>query len=443
MNQRLVIPFVIGFCVSFLVACSNGDDDADPTATPVLEPTAVVATATTADVQQPTDSLTATAVVSPASTPAATETSTESPVAAEPTPSATLSSAIPEGNATVEIGDQTLSVPAGYTISIFAEGLGSARFLAVDADGALYVTDQLGRVLRLPDADGDGVADQVETVLDGLDSPHGITFHDGALYIAEESRVISAEDRDGDGSFESVETLIPDLPEGGHWSRTIRFGPDGLLYVSVGSSCNVCEEEDPLRASIWRFNADGTGGEPFAIGLRNAVGITFHPDTGELWATNNGRDGMGDDVPPETINQPQSGDDFGWPRCHAGTIIDPLFGSEGACDGVAQPSVLMQAHSAPLGLTFASGEMLAPFDGDMLVAFHGSWNRSEPTGYKVVRIPFENGQPTGEPVDFITGWLLDDGDWWGRPVDVIVANDGSLMISDDDAGRIFRLSRSE
>jgi glucose/arabinose dehydrogenase len=147
-------------------------------------------------------------------------------------------------------------------------------------------------------------------------------------------------------------------------------------------------------------------------------------------------------VPPETINQPNQDDDFGWPRCHAGTIIDPQFGSADACDGVAQPTVLMQAHSAPLGLTFASGEMLAPFDGDMLVAFHGSWDRSEPTGFKVVRIPFENGAPAGEPADLVTGWLLDDGDRWGRPVDVIVAADGSLMISDDEAGRIFRLSRA-
>jgi glucose/arabinose dehydrogenase len=213
-----------------------------------------------------------------------------------------------------------------------------------------------------------------------------------------------------------------------------------MLYLSVGSSCNVCEEKDPRRAAIWRYNADGSGGEPFAIGLRNAVGIAFHPDSGELWVTNNGRDGMGDDVPPETINQPKLGDDFGWPRCHAGEVIDPQFGSEGACEGVAQPAILMQAHSAPLGLTFASGDQLAPFSGDMLVAFHGSWNRSEPTGYKIVRIPFESGSATGEVFDIVTGWLLPGGDRWGRPVDVIVAHDGSLMISDDEAGRIFRLS---
>ncbi|MDQ3549000.1 MAG: PQQ-dependent sugar dehydrogenase, partial [Chloroflexota bacterium] len=302
-----------------------------------------------------------------------------------------------------------------------------------------YVTDQTGRVLRLPDADGDGVADDAETVLDGLNNPHGITFHDGELYIAEETRVIRATD---DGTFETVTPIIDDLPEGGHSTRTIRFGPDSMLYVSIGSSCNVCEEDDPRRAAIWRYNADGSGGEPFATGLRNAVGIAFHPESGELWATNNGRDGMGDDVPPETINQLSMGVDFGWPRCHAGTVVDPEFGGDGACDGVVQPAVLLQAHSAPLGLTFASGDQLSEFDGDLLVAFHGSWNRSEPTGYKVVKIPFEGGAPSGEAQDFVSGWLLADGDRWGRPVDVLVATDGSLLISDDEGGRIYRLSRT-
>jgi glucose/arabinose dehydrogenase len=349
---------------------------------------------------------------------------------------------IPEGTVTVQVADHTLVVPGGYTVSIFAEDLGAARFMALDPDGVVFVTDRTGRVLRLPDDDGDGVADSVDAVLDGLNTPHGITFHDGALYVAEETRVIKATDADGDGSFETVETVIGGLPEGGHSTRTIRFGPDGKLYLSIGSSCNVCEEEDSRRAAIMRYNADGSGEEPFAIGLRNAVGITFDTTTGMLWATNNGRDGMGDDVPPETINQPNLGDDFGWPRCHAGDVIDPQFGSESACDGVAPPAVKMQAHSAPLGLTFVSGEQFAPFDGDMLVAFHGSWNRSVPTGYKVVRVPFENGVPTGEVEDFVAGWMLPDGDRWGRPVDVLIAADGSLLISDDDGGRIFMVSKA-
>lgn len=417
---------------SLVAACVTGSDE-EPTAESIVQPAESTATGAS---PAPAETIAST----PSSeTDRSTREARSEPSPDPPKPSPT-SPAIPEGTATVTIGDRTLTVPAGYTISIFAEDLGAARFMAIDPEGVLYVTDRLGRVLRLPDENGDGVADGTETALDGLNNPHGITFHDGALYVAEETRVIRSTDTDGDGVYETTETVIDDLPEDGHWSRTIRFGPDGMLYVSVGSSCNVCEEEDPRRAAIWRYNADGSGGEPFAIGLRNAVGITFHPDTGELWVTNNGRDGMGDNVPPETINQPIQGDDFGWPRCHAGEVIDPQFGNDDACEGVAQPAVLMQAHSAPLGLTFASGEQLAPFEGDMLVAFHGSWNRSEPTGYKVVRVPFENGSATGEVFDLVTGWLLPDGDRWGRPVDVIVAADGSLMITDDESGRIFRLS---
>lgn len=441
MIHRLPIIFGAAVLLPVLATCSSGDDEPDQNAPRATNVAVASATSVATTTVQPTSQPVST---EPAESASPATGVSESPVAtgsSEPTPTPSLTP--PVEDTTVTVGDQTLTVPAGYTISIFAEDLGSARFMALDENGVLYVTDRLGRVLRLPDANGDGTADDVEPVLDGLNNPHGITFYDGALFVAEETQVIRAEDSDGDGVYETVATIIPDLPEGGHWSRTIRFGPDGMLYVSVGSSCNVCEEDDPRRAAIWRYNADGSGGEPFAVGLRNAVGMTFQAETGLLWATNNGRDGMGDDIPPETINQPNQGDDFGWPRCHAGTVIDPQFGSEGACEGVAQPAVLMQAHSAPLGLTFASGDMLAPFAGDLIVAFHGSWNRTEPTGFKVVRIPFENGVPAGEPVDFIAGWLLDGGDRWGRPVDVIVASDGSLMISDDEAGRVFRLSLAQ
>ncbi len=435
MRRHLVL---VGCLFSLMLFSACGPDGDEPTTESILPPAESTSTATFASGSSPVPTETVVATPSgetglPTETPGIDET----PSVTESTPT---EPAIPDGTATISIGDQTLNVPAGYTISIFADDLGAARFMALDDEGTLFVTDRLGRVLRLPDKDGDGVADQTEVALDGLNNPHGITFHDGALYVAEETRVIRAIDNDEDGAFETISAIIEGLPEDGHWSRTIRFGPDGMLYLSVGSSCNVCEEEDPRRAAIWRYNADGNGGEPFAVGLRNAVGITFHPDTGELWATNNGRDGMGDNVPPETINQPDFGDDFGWPRCHSGDVIDPQFGSDGACEGVAAPAVRMQAHSAPLGLTFANGEQLAAFSGDLLVAFHGSWNRSEPTGYKVVRVPFENGSATGETHDLVTGWLLPDGDRWGRPVDVIVASDGSLMISDDEAGRIFRLS---
>lgn len=344
---------------------------------------------------------------------------------------------------TVEIAGQRIELPEGLTIDVFAEELGAPRFMALDDQGVVHVTDRRGRVLKLPDEDGDGRADRAITVLDGLVNPHGITFYDGVLYVAEETSVGRVEDRNSDGVFDAPKAIIESLPEKGHWSRTIRFGPDGALYLSVGSSCNVCIEDDPLRAAIWRYAPDGSGGELFAAGLRNAVGITFSPN-GELWATNNGRDGMGDDVPPETVNHVRDGDDFGWPRCHAGDLPDPDLGGDRGCEGVAQPAVEMQAHSAPLGLTFAAGAELGPaFADGIFVAFHGSWNRSEPTGYKVVWLPFHEGAPTGEVIDFASGWLTDDGHVWGRPVDVLIMPDGSLLVSDDEGGRIFRISRAD
>ena len=343
---------------------------------------------------------------------------------------------------TVEVAGGQIQLPEGLTISVFAEDLGVPRFMALDDEGVVYVADREGgRIVRLPDDDGDGVADSAFAVLHNLNNPHSLAFQDGYLYVAETNQVVRTRDADSDGTFDAPEPIIENLPIGGHWSRTIVFGPDGMLYLSVGSSCNVCNEGEELRATISRYNPDGTGGEIIATGLRNAVGLAFSPN-GDLYSTNNGRDMLGDDLPPENIYRIEAGVDYGWPRCHSGDIVDPDFGSDGACDNVGQPAVEVQAHSAPLGLTFASGDLLAPYEGDMLVAFHGSWNRTEPTGYKVVRVPFVDGQPTGESVDFITGWLTDDGESWGRPVDVLVAPDGSLLISDDAYGRIYRVSGS-
>jgi glucose/arabinose dehydrogenase len=194
-----------------------------------------------------------------------------------------------------------------------------------------------------------------------------------------------------------------------------------------------------------RYRPDGSEETIYATGLRNAVGITFRPGTDELWATNNGRDWLGDDQPPETVHLVREGDDAGWPRCHAGRIVDPEFGKGEGCEGVAPPAVEMQAHSAPLGLTFYGGDQFPPeYQGDLYVAFHGSWNRSEPTGYKVVRIEFAgglsaDGDPPDEVYDFAAGWLRDDGSRWGRPVDVITGPDGCLYVSDDSEGFIYRI----
>ena len=311
--------------------------------------------------------------------------------------------------------------------------------MAVGPDGALYVAERgAGRIVRLPDHDGDGIADDVEPVVQGLDAPSSIAFHrDGSLYIGEITRVLRVGAEAGSGIEVVVDGLPPRL---GHSTRTVAFGPDWQwLFVSVGSSCNVCIEQDPRRATIVRYTPDGKDETIFATGLRNAVGITFRPGTGELWATNNGRDWLGDDQPPETVYLVREGDDAGWPRCHAGRIVDPEFGQEGSCEGIVPPVIEMQAHSAPLGLTFYTGRQFPQtYHGDLFVAFHGSWNRSVPTGYKVVHIPMEDGVP-GAVSDFAAGWLRENGSNWGRPVDVVTGADGSLFVSDDGQGRIYRI----
>lgn len=442
LNIRFVAPLV--FLLALAAAgCADSDPDAvsdadsAPRATSTAPATAPVAVATTVpseptveDVIEATVSPTVVMQSSPTSSVQASSTSGAGPDTPQPTAT------------TIETAGGALYVPEGLTISVFAEGLGSPRFMAIDDSGVVHVADRAGgRILRLPDEDGDGSADAALPVLDNLNSPHSLAFYDGYLYVAEEHQVVRSRDADSDGTYDAPEPVIENLPTGGHWSRTIVFGPDGLLYLSVGSSCNVCEEDEEIRATISRYNPDGTNGEIIATGLRNAVGLAFSPD-GVLYATNNGRDMLGDDLPPENIYRIEEGVDYGWPRCHSGDIVDPDFGGEGACQGVGQPVVEMQAHSAPLGLTFYTGDGIGSYDGDMFVAFHGSWNRTVPTGYKVVRIPFEDGQPTGEVVDFVTGWLRDDGDSWGRPVDVLVAADGSLLISDDAGGRVYRVSPS-
>jgi glucose/arabinose dehydrogenase len=337
---------------------------------------------------------------------------------------------------------QPIALPPGFAISIFAQNLDSPRMMALGPDGQLYVAERgAGRIVRLPDRNADGTADNLEVVARGLNSPSSLAFYrDGSLYVGETTRILRLSEPDTQGAFQKSQVIIDGLPSGGHSTRTVLFSPDwSTLFVSIGSSCNVCVEEDSRRAAIMAYNPDGSNGRLYASGLRNAVGITFRPGTGELWASNNGRDMLGDDLPPETINLVHEGDDFGWPRCHSGRIIDPDFGKSGTCNGVAEPAVEMQAHSAPLGLTFYSGQQFPEqYRGDLFVAFHGSWNRSVPTGYKVVRIPMDGDTP-GPVQDFAVGWLPENGAQWGRPVDVLTGSDGSLFVSDDGGGVIYRI----
>lgn len=344
-------------------------------------------------------------------------------------------------------------VPAGFKVEVFVEGLERARFMVFGADGVLYVSSiRAGTVLALPDRNQDGKADEVITFAEGLRQPHGLAWRQvhrrdaGAteawLYVGETHQVVRLRDTNGDLKADAREVVVASLPAGQmHYTRTIGFGPDGGLYVSVGSSCNVCEDE-ARRAAILRFNADGSGGEVYARGLRNAVGFTWRPGTNEMWATDNGRDWLGDDLPPEELDLIVKGGDYGWPYCYGNRIPDPEYNNPARCRSTQPATFEMQAHSAPLGLAFYEGQMFPPdYRGDCFIAFHGSWNRSVPTGYKVVRVRFRDDRPVGVE-DFIDVWYR-DGKVSGRPVDVVVGPEGALYISDDRGGRIYRVTHEK
>ncbi len=347
-----------------------------------------------------------------------------------------------------------LRIPTGLRISVFGSHLGPVRMMAFSPDGILFVSMpstaglyggsgvNTGTVLALPDTDHNGSADAVRTVLSGLHLPHGIAFHAGYLYVAEEGTVSRYPYTTG-GVLGVRQVIVNNLPTGGeHLSRTIAFSPSGKMYISVGSSCNDCDPAQAGTGSVWEFNADGTGGRVFATGMRNAVGLTIHPSTGQIWATENGRDFLGDNLPPDEINIITDGGDYGWPHCYGANITDPKYNAAALCQG-ATPSIHdLQAHSAPLGLAFISGSQFpAEWQGDLVVARHGSWNRSVPVGYDVVRLDVQGNGVVGEQ-SLVNGWLTADGRKLGRPVDVVFGSDGSLYISDDQADLIYRVSKS-
>ncbi len=336
--------------------------------------------------------------------------------------------------------EHVIQLPAGFHINLFASGLSGARGLAVGPDGNLYVTLMGSQsVVVLRDPGHTGVSTERATAAAGLQHPHGVAFVDGWMYVGETGKVERFPIESSGVRSDRREVIVQNLPnDGGHSTRTVHIGPDQKLYVSIGSSCNVCIEKDPRRASIVQYNLDGSNEHIFARGLRNAVGFTFDPTTGLLWATVNGRDNLGDDLPGEAITVVRDGDNLGWPSCYGARLLDPQFGKPDLCKDTIVPTLQIQAHSAPLGAAFYTGAQFpAEYQHDLFVPLHGSWNRTTPTGYKVVRVKRHDGGPA-EVQDFATGWLV-GGKSWGRPVDVAQGVDGSLYISDDDAGAVYRV----
>ena len=336
-----------------------------------------------------------------------------------------------------------IRLPPGFAISAYAPDVPGARSLALSPAGIVYVgTRGEGSVYAVVDSDRDGSAERVVTIARGLWQPNGVAWHEGSLYVAEAHRVIRFAAIDDQLDDPSVAVVVRELPEqDGHEWRYMALGPDGKLYLGLGAPCNACVPESPL-GSIARMNPDGSEFEVFAAGVRNSVGFDWHPDTGELWFTDNGRDRMGDDVPADELNRaPRAGLDFGFPYCHAGDVPDPEHGERRPCSEFEPPALRFGAHVAALGMRFYDGAMFPEeYRGRIFVAQHGSWNRGSKVGYRVVSVRLD-GDRAREAEPFAEGWLQGE-EAWGRPVDVLVMPDGALLVSDDRAGAIYRITAS-
>jgi len=334
----------------------------------------------------------------------------------------------------------SIRLPPGFRIEVYARAPG-ARSLALSPSGILFVgTRDEGQVYAvLPSRDGLR-SGRVIPIARGLEMPNGVAFRQGSLYVAEISRVLR---------FDGIESRLDHPPQAvvvrddypkavAHGWKFIRFGPDGMLYVPVGAPCNICEPADPF-ASITRISPDGKTREIIARGIRNSVGFDWHPSTHELWFTDNGRDSLGDNIPPDELNRvAKAGQHFGYPYCHGGKIPDPQFGAKRRCREFVAPAQNLGPHVASLGMRFYSGRMFPPeYRGQIFIAEHGSWNRSSPIGYRITRVKLEKNRAVEYEV-FAEGWLQ-GADAWGRPVDLEVMPDGSLLVSDDRSGTIYRI----
>lgn len=339
-----------------------------------------------------------------------------------------------------------ITLPPGFVIENYATDVPGARSLALGSDGTVFVGSMRpGKVYALTDRNGDDRADEVITIASGLNVPNGVAFRSGALYVAEISRVLRFDDIVARLHDPPEPVVVNDgLPtERHHGWKFIAFGPDEKLYIPVGAPCNVCEEEDERFATIMRMNADGRDLEVFARGVRNSVGFDWHPATGELWFTDNGRDRLGDDVPPDELNRaPHAGLHFGFPYCHGGDIPDPQYGRQRSCSEFTPPARRLGPHVAAIGMRFYTSSMFPEvYQNGIFIAEHGSWDRSVPIGYRVSFVRLEDSRATGyEP--FAEGWLQ-GREAWGRPSDVLVMPDGALLVSDDRVGAVYRISYRE
>jgi len=369
-----------------------------------------------------------------ASNPSKKEQASAPPVSVQPSPSYT-------GKLPID----KIKLPPGFKIGVFAENLDNARSLCLSPNGTLFVgTRDKGNVYALRDTNGDFVADQTYTLATGLNMPNGVAFRNGSLYVAEVNRVIRFDNIENQLSKPPVPVVVYDKypTDEHHGWKYVAFGPDGKLYVPVGAPCNICEPEKPIYASITRFDVDKPG-EPEIVqrGVRNTVGFTWHPTTKELWFTDNGRDWLGDDSPACELNHaPKDGMHFGYPYCHQGDLQDPKFGEKRPCSDFTPPVQKLGAHVAPLGLEFYTGKMFpSEYQNQLFIAEHGSWNRAKKIGYQIALVKLDaSGKSLGYQ-SFASGWLEADDSVWGRPVDVELMPDGSMLVSDDHADAVYRI----
>jgi glucose/arabinose dehydrogenase len=335
---------------------------------------------------------------------------------------------------------ETIKLPPGFAIELFAR-VDNARGMALGTQGTVFVgSTQAGKVYAVRVKPG--AAPDIVTIASGLSMPVGVAFRDGALYVSSIDRVLRYDNIEQKLTSPPAPVVVSDkFPKDTHhgW-KFIAFGPDGKLYVPVGAPCNICEPDPNRYANIMRMNADGSALEVYARGVRNSVGFDWDPRTRELWFTDNGRDWLGDDSPPDELNHaPAAGMHFGYPYCHGGTIADPEYGRRHACSEFTAPAQNLGAHVAALGMRFYTGSQFPPeYRNRIFIAEHGSWNRSEKTGYRVAMVRIENGKAVAYE-SFASGWLQ-GGKVWGRPADVVVMPDGSLLVSDDYAGAIYKIS---